>query len=196
MRHLTSDEMIDALDGTLTGAPARHLQHCATCRDQLADVEALIGTLRSVEVPDPPAALMARVSATVRAAIEADTSRARPAPWLAWRLLVPSGALVAVVVALVSTLAARAPLSTAAAGSELAAMIGDTELAPDLDADASWRLLGALVAESDPTTLSQAEILAPAGLAGSIDRVVIDLTPQEQAELMRLLREELDGTGG
>jgi hypothetical protein len=103
---------------------------------------------------------------------------------------------VAVVVALVSTLAARAPLSTAAAGSELAAMIGDTELAPDLDADASWRLLGALVAESDPTTLSQAEILAPAGLAGSIDRVVIDLTPQEQAELMRLLREELDGTGG
>jgi hypothetical protein len=60
------------------------------------------------------------------------------------------------------------------------------------DVDASWDLMAALADDVDFDTGENGVAILP----GAADRAAGHLTAAEQEELVRLLREELQGTGG
>ena len=51
MTHLTSDQLIDAMDGVLAPDHQAHLAGCGECRGQLADLQGVFGEAKPVSVP-------------------------------------------------------------------------------------------------------------------------------------------------
>ena len=50
MRHLQPDELIDVAEGTRTEAAEPHLRACARCREQLADLRAMLSAAADADV--------------------------------------------------------------------------------------------------------------------------------------------------
>jgi hypothetical protein len=99
-RHLGPDEFTAALEASPEGAVAAHLASCATCRDELAALQASWDALAAVEVPDPSPLFWDHFSARVRKATTETTPAA--GPWwstrrLVWGMGVTAAALILVV---------------------------------------------------------------------------------------------------
>jgi anti-sigma factor RsiW len=185
--HLTPDELVDLLDGGLASARHAHLDTCDHCRREAAQLQSLMGDLRAVEVPEPPAFFWGRFSAGVRSAI-ADQPVRPLGRWFDWPVLAPLAGLALLVVALVSAVPASQPPSVAPASETLAAS------APDAvpTAESEWAMLEDLVGDLDIDAAYEAGIATHPGTA---DAVVLQLSLGEQQELLRLLREELRAGG-
>src|SRR5262249_7593962 len=66
MTHLTSQQFVEALDGTLTRKAAGHLSHCDACRREVDTLRALMTDVESArEVPDPSPLFWAHFSERV-----------------------------------------------------------------------------------------------------------------------------------
>lgn len=183
MNHLSDNELVDALDGTLQAGPAVHARDCAVCQDRLADLAHALASAREAAIPDPSPLFWDHLSARVRAAI---ADQPRPAQrWLAWPVLVPFGGLALLVVALVSGIVRhelpRQPESLSADAVRL-----ETEDA----VEAAWALTANLMGTA-PTSVETDVPVRP----GSAEYAALQLTPAEQTELVRLLREELKAGG-
>ena len=90
MAHLAPEQFVDIADGVLaesSGDVAPHLAACAACRQQLADVRAMMAEAVDVEVPEPSPLFWEQLSSRVRAAV-AEEAPPRGA-WREW-LLHPS----------------------------------------------------------------------------------------------------------
>jgi hypothetical protein len=91
-------------DGELTGAEAErvraHLTGCARCRDTLEELSAMVSAARTLERPEPPAALWRALEGVLERPVELAEPRAAPLPWwLRWRVF-GAGALAGAAVAL------------------------------------------------------------------------------------------------
>jgi hypothetical protein len=180
MTHLTSDELVDALDGTLAAAPQAHLDACPPCQLQVAELEAVLGETRGVDMPEPSPLFWQYLSTRVRDAIEAEPIAAGTwGGWLRWPVLAPIAALALVVMALAVALPRQAvpPVDVAVVYEE-----------PDTSGDDSFAIVAGLVGEMDwDTAISAGLSVAP----GAAELAVVELTATEQQELTRLLRAEL-----
>ena len=181
MNHLTSDELIDAAEGTLDAARQPHLDTCEACRQQVADLAAVLGEALAVAVPEPSPLFWSHLSQRVRTAIDAEPQTAGGwRQWLRWPVLAPIAALVLLVVVLgvalprQQTVPATAAITTAPA---------DTDRS-----DEGFALVADMVGDLDwDTAMSAGLAVAP----GAADRAVLELTATEQQELTRLLMAEL-----
>lgn len=182
--HLTSDELVDAVEGTLADHRTTHLAGCEVCTREVASLAAVLREASDLGIPEPSPLFWERLSDRVRTAIAAE-----PAPgggvasWLKWPVLAPIGALALVVLALVMTLPAPTmdPVQQAARLEETAS---DVTLSED-----GWSLVTEIVGELDWETASAAGLtVAP----GDAERAVLELSLQEQQELHRLLTAELE----
>lgn len=186
MSHLTSDEMVDAADGTLPPGRRAHLASCEACR---RDAELLAGLLHEaaeLPIPEPSPLFWTHFSARVREAVARERAPARGwSAWLRWPALVPVAGLALVLLVLVGTLprsgarpeaqAANAPEAPAAA---------DVALGRD-----NWELVAEAVGPLDWDTAGAAGLaVAP----GDVDAVLLDLDEDVQRELSRLLIRELE----
>ncbi len=184
MTHLTSDELVDALDGVLETARKAHLDACPPCRQHLAGLAAVLRDTRDVPVPEPSPLYWQHLSERVRAAIDADPLTAGGwRHWLRWPVLAPIGALALVVMALMVAVPRQRPVTTTAA------VTGAADPSPAAAAiDDSWVVVADLVGDMDwDTAVSAGLAVAP----GAADRAVLELTAAEQQELTRLLKAEL-----
>ena len=192
MNHLTADELIDAVEGRLEAGRQAHLETCEQCRGQLADLSSVWREARAVDMPEPSPIFWQHFSQRVRTAIDAD---ALPSTgwalagwhWLGWPGLVPLGA----VALLLMTLLLRGPAQLDPTASPVAvndaAVSGAT--ADDIAlADDRWVLVADIVGAMDWETASAAGLIVEPGAA---ERAVLELSPDEQRELTRLLRAEL-----
>lgn len=180
MTHLTSDQLVDALDGVLEAGPQAHLDACPPCRQQVAELEAVLGTTRGVDVPEPSPLYWQHLSLRVRTAIDAEpVATGGWGSWLRWPVLAPIAALALVVMALAVTLPRQSVPSA-----EVAAVID----APDTSGDESFAIVADLVGEMDWDTAMSAGLAVEPGTA---ELAVLELTATEQQELTRLLRAEL-----
>ena len=186
MTHLTSNDVIDALDGSLDNARRAHLESCAACR---AEVEGRASVLREVTrggKPEPSPLYWDQLSARVRQAV-ARVEPERNSPWRQslwdWRVMTPVVGAALVVFAFIFTPArqtARPPshaMNTRGVGVELVA-----------SADAGWSVVADLVASMDWDDAAAAG-LSP--LPGAAEQALVDLNDDERAELHRLLEAEL-----
>lgn len=182
--HLTSDELVDAVEGTLADHRTAHLAGCDACTREVASLAAVLREASDLEMPEPSPLFWERLSDRVRTAIAAE-----PAPgggvasWLRWPVLAPIGALALVVLALVVAV----PVPTI--GPEPQAAVVEDPVAGVTLSDSGWSLVTEMVGELDWETASAAGLtVAP----GDAERAVLELSLQEQQELRRLLTAELE----
>jgi len=71
MTHLTSDELIDAMEGLLPAERQAHLAACDACRRELAELSSVLGEAKRVSVPEPSPLFWQHFSSRVRTAIAA-----------------------------------------------------------------------------------------------------------------------------
>lgn len=185
MSHLGPEQLVDALEGALTGTAREHLAACGKCQREVVRLAGLLEGAREAGVPEPSPLFWSHFSDRVRAAIEADDRhQSRRATWR-WLVAAPLGALTAVAIAVALT-GPRRPLPEPDAPQA-------QEIAPGADvatSDAStWALITDLVGDLDWDTASAAGLALPPGLA---DEAAAALSPGEQQELTRLLRVELE----
>lgn len=184
MTHLTSDELIDAVEGLLEAERRAHLESCDWCREQVAQLAATFHEAREVEVPEPSPLFWSHLSARVRAAIEAEPTPGGWRRWVTWPVLAPVAALALVVFALAVSVP-RPDDTTPMAENEPPPVAVEATPATD----DSWTLVADLVGGIDWDTAVEAGLGVRPGAA---ERAAMDLTPQEQRELRRLLTEELE----
>ena len=199
MTHLTADELIDAMEGVLEAPSQAHLDSCEQCRRELAGLSSVLGEARAVDLPEPAPHFWQHFSRRVRTAIDAEAlpSSGWPA-WLRtgapgaaaalgwrWPVLVPLGAVAVLLIAIGLRTPApiEPPSSPAAANNAVTATADDLALADD-----RWVLVADIVGEIDWDTASAAGLVVEPGAA---ERAAFELSPDEQRELTRLLRAEL-----
>ena len=183
MTHLTSDELVDALDGVLEPSRTTHLDACGPCRQQLADLGAVLRDTRQVDVPEPSPLYWQHLSARVRTAIDAEAAPSGGwQHWVRWPVLAP----IAVLALIVMALAVAVPRQTAVTPD--VAADGAADGAVDQPLDDSFAMVADLVGDIDwDTAISAGLTVGP----GAADQAVLELTVAEQQELSRLLKAEL-----
>ena len=179
MTHLTSEELIDAVEGTIDEARQPHLDTCDVCRQQVADLASVLGEALAVAVPEPSPLFWEHLSQRVRTVIAAEPPAAGGwGSWLRWPVLAPIAALALIVMALAVAFPREARIAPEVATGE----------ASDTTLDDRFTLVADLVGDFDwETAVSAGLTVAP----GAADRAVLELTALEQQELTRLLQAEL-----
>jgi hypothetical protein len=177
MTHLTADELIDAMEGMLAPERQAHLTSCDECQRELAELSNVLSEAKQVSVPDPLPLFWNHFSERVRGAIDADVAAGPAWPeWLRWQVLAPVGALAVLILTLLIALPRR----------DNTEMLLETSV-EELPPSDNWVMLTDLVGDIDLDTASAAGVIEP----GVADEAVLQLTAEEQQELTRLLRAEL-----
>ena len=177
MTHLTSDELLDAMERVLAADRQAHLATCDECRAQVAGLSITLSEAKQTSVTEPSPLFWQHFSERVGTAIDHGAAGANWPSWLRWQVLVPLGAVALVILGLLvsmpnpdvsdSPLALRAP-----------------EAPQALD---NWAMVAELVGNIDLDTASAAGVIEP----GVAEQAVLHLTVEEQQELTRLLKAEL-----
>jgi hypothetical protein len=203
-RHLTPDEFVDLLDGRSREIPAGHLAACEACQRQLTELRQAWEAAVSVPAPEPSPLFWDHLSARVRAAVAEESAPRRP--WwvmnLGWRsaMLAAVGAAAALIIAVnlggpgtgdvrFSTNSAQATMSVAIQPSmPSAAPSAADAAAASLDDDEPLALMVDLASEVDWDSVDDVTLAA----RGGADRLIVDMSDDERAELQRMLKEALD----
>ena len=191
MTHLTPDELVDAIEETLTPARRAHLHDCPRCAQDVMQLSAVLRESRSVKTPEPSPLFWDRLSDRVRHAISVEPIAPPFVHWFQWPVLAPLAALSL----LVFVLASAVPQGPT--GVQRFQVAEQTARADNLAAsaaiDESWDVMSELLADLDIETAHAAGIAVS---PGSADEIALHLSSSEQQELVRLLRAELQRAGG
>jgi hypothetical protein len=203
MTHLSPEQLLDVADGTRPDQDFPHLQSCASCAREVADLRGTIDAAAEVDVPEPSPLFWTHLSQRVRDAVAdeqpgaADPKRVGPPavsqafanPW--WRLAAAT-AVVAVVAAVFLPQRQQVVPSATGVSSTLPGNVRQPVDVPAFDDDAALSLLADLTSGMDWEATAEAG-LVPA--VGAVDSVVLALSVEERLELYWLLQEALGGAG-
>jgi hypothetical protein len=213
--HLSAEELVDAVDGTLAVVARTHLESCPACRQEAAQLSAVLAETARVAVPEPSPLFWKHFSTRVRDAIVAEPQVKVWPRWFEWPVLAPLAGLGVLVLALMSAVdrsvparhASDAPgvLTSASASArgtsgelrrnlaEAASGRGGGPVEHDTIAiDTAWEVLSDVVGPLDVEAAQEAGIATALGTA---DRFVLQLTQSEQEELVQLLQQEVGRVG-
>jgi hypothetical protein len=207
MTHLSPEELLDIAEGARP--EHAHLSSCATCRDEVIEMRALMGAVAAADMPEPSPLFWDHLSSRV---IDAVTMEAPPAPtrddrwgWVfnvwSWRLAAPLTAFAAAALVVAVFVAShRSPAlpvpsqqaATAAPAPEVAALpavdAGNTNDSPfDSASDPSFAFVADLTTGMDMDTALDAGLVSD----GSAEHAITHLSEGELRELAKLLTEEI-----
>ena len=179
--HLSPDEFVDALDDALPAARAAHLDACDRCQGEVAELRAALGDASAVPVVEPSPLFWDHFSARVAHAVEAEAKPARRWWQPVWRPV----AGVAAVAAMVLAVAPQPGPDTGTSPSSVTMVSDAGSLAPE--DDGSWEFVVGLSADLAFDDVREAATPA----AGTADEAIAELTAEQRAALVRLLRQEI-----
>jgi hypothetical protein len=165
MNHLTPDELLDAIEAVLPESRRGHLDTCGACRSEVVELSTTLRDARATDVPEPSPLFWEQLSNRVHQSVASAT----PTP----RASSPSWFRWPVLAPLAAMALILFALTNAVHMTNMDATSAPTIADATLDADESWALV-------------------PLGTA---EQAVLDLTDEEQQELLRLLEQELKGAG-
>jgi len=186
--HLTPEQLVDVAEGTTRESSLPHLASCEACRDQLADLRAMLSAAASVDVPEPSPLFWDHLSARVGEAVAAEPASPGWNWWLRAAMPFALATVAALVIAFVATTRLMAPEPVEAPRPLVLATLPAREtLAPEVT-DPSLLLVADLTETLDFDTAREA------GLASrfSADHAITHLTEGELQQLRDLLQHELD----
>ena len=197
MSHLNPSELIDLLDGTLPPARAAHARECPRCRDEVDRARLALDDARGVETGEPSPLFWPQFTARVRRALDAEP---RPSRWLphAWRLSPAAFGLLAaaiIVAGFAAWLLRPMPAGVETAPSGIATVQPSGIPAPasaplleNAEADAGWDLVAGLAESLEWDEVASAGVSVRPGAA---ERALLQLSDEQQEELVRLLEAEI-----
>lgn len=188
MTHLSSDEIIDVVDGTSSDARTAHVEACAQCRQQVDELRRVMAMAREDRVPEPSPLFWDHFSERVRRAVAG-----QPAPvsrWhdvFSWRVLVPAASLFMIFSMFVGGVV-KYRSQTDRVDLAMREEVAGAAVAAVAQEEASWALLADLTSTLDvEAVVAEGIVVGP----GASDRAVAQLSSEEAAELRRLLKAEL-----
>ena len=201
MRHLNPEQLLDAAEGAADGVVLAHAATCERCAADVARLKTTLAAVSDVEVPEPSPLFWDHFSARVRDAVsdeqrEPGTQQAAPRMSLfgrSWWLASAIGVAVVVIAAVLSWRADSPvvpPGIDTVAGVQAELLLDDTMTPAAPVEDASLDLLADLAADLDWDDATEAGLGVS---AGTVDRVVMELSAVEREELRRLLTVEMAG---
>jgi hypothetical protein len=207
MTHLTDVELVDAIDGTLAPARARHLDACETCRAKASAMRETLSRAADAEMPEPSPLFWEHFSARVQEGVRAES--VAPSGWFGWAQSATvkwamSGALLTLLlVAVVWRASAPRPGSSASGPAATASSAGPADPdAFDPDLDEAWALVRTIADDVARDTPASDEIawdeVATEGFGvrpGAVEHAMVALTGDERSELLRLLQAETKQPG-
>jgi len=196
--HLTPEQFVDLADGTQPESAVPHLAACDACRNQLADLRAMMTATADVEVPEPSPLYWHHLSSRVRDAVAQQSQQSWRARVMRPFVLVPSlGAVIAAAIfaVVVANRTAEAPARLPALP-----LAFNSTVVPETSP--SFQPLAPFGATDDPqlnlvaavaTTADWDEMMDEVAMstADTSDAVAAALTQDEQRELQRLLTEAI-----
>jgi hypothetical protein len=208
-RHLSPEEIVDAVDGVLQATRRGHLERCAECRQEIEAIGTLMTDVAAAgEMPAPSPLFWDHFPGRVLSAVERAPAR-RPGGWrLTWPVVAMIGAaMVLIAVGLVSTsitpsmpavlqpivesapppIAAPAPDTVAGPG-RVAALEGPSNDDASPAAARSWNRM--VTAGRD---VSAEDVLGVAPTGPGTAVLIEDLSQRELQEFARLLRAQMGG---
>jgi hypothetical protein len=196
MRHLARAELVDSLDGLLPPDRAAHLEACARCREEAHELSEVLRNAGGIAVPDPSPLFWDHFSARVSEAVAA-TPPPRAAAWgerirRRGPLLAAGAACLILAFAVLRMPGSLAPTGTMSGPAVLESAIPSSSPSDSVADDDAWSLVQ-LVADEVP--LQEAQEAGLVAAPGSAERMALELSPRERAELAVLLRHELKGSG-
>jgi hypothetical protein len=191
MKHLSSDRIIDIVEGVRTESAEPHLQSCQMCRRELDELRAAMRVAANIDVPEPSPLFWNHLSARVRDAVAAEG--APRAVGAAWWLTLAVGTVAAVLVAI--GVSVYRPALPAAGLPEAAVASPDQMQALGATDDAAMSMMADLAAESDWETAREVGLAGLTNNVGGADAALGVLTDGERVELQRLLKEALAKPG-
>lgn len=181
--HLTPQLIVEAIEGTLGSAAREHLGACDACRAEVDRVRAILQEAESAApAPEPSPLFWDHFTDRVREATSTiPVTRARW--WDAWwrPALVVGGAL-AVVLLMVMT------QRTEPQGPGVDRVVADADAWPSFDPD-GWELVVSLTDDLGWDDVQQ--VASPK--RGVADALIDELSPQERAAFVKLLKQEMGG---
>jgi hypothetical protein len=199
--HLADQEIVDAIEGTLTPSRAAHAASCADCARPIEELSAIAGDAAAVnkDVPEPPAFFWTQFSANLRAAVAAEPLPGRRFAWMyGWTRSPYAAAAVAIVIIALMPLgtwlsrpdapAESTRVSMTAPASEGVDPVGD--VFADIDQDEAWAVVRSLAEGLDQHEMDQEGVSAR---PGSAEHLTLSLSDPERVELARLIEEQLKG---
>lgn len=200
MNHLSRSEFVDVAENRLGGDRLRHLDACADCRREALALTDTLAAIRTEDVPEPSPLFWDHLSARISEAIDHEPL---PQPaWLRWlplgRVRVAAAGLALVVFALLAGYVGWISRSlTQPPPSLVEQTLQDTETVdPDvLDASLPPDAWDVIAAAAGQLEIEEAHEAGLAPRPGPVERVTLDLTPQERGELLRLIEDEMKGNG-
>jgi hypothetical protein len=186
MTHLTSQEFVEALDGTLAPKAAGHLSHCEACREEVDALRALMTSVESArDVPEPSPLFWAPFGDRVTRATS-DLVPGRAGWWESlWKPAVGLAAAAAATI-LVVTLH-RAPDVARHGPSGAIESLAPAEFPAVAADDASIEFIANLASGLDP----EARQAAASPSTDATAAVISQMTPAQQAKLIRLIRQQM-----
>ena len=184
MKHLDDSEFVDLVDGTLHATRVAHAESCDACRAKADTVRAMLSAVESTPAEEPSPLYWDSFAARVRERIDAPASSAR---WFGLPRLAVVGLGVLAVILLAVNLVSP-PTLTSPTGPEAPLATTDVPFYDDLEADQEWAVVRAA---ADDLDIEDAEAEGLTARPGTADRLALELTAAERAELIRLLQEEL-----
>lgn len=187
-KHLSSGELIDLAEGTRARASTPHLDACAACQSQLAELRTAMSAAATFEVPEPSPLFWDHLAERVREAVRAEgvpPSRSAFGACAPRRFIYPlaGGALAALLMAAMLTVGGGDPRLPADAQRRTASSAPAEAMADD----PSLTLVADLTADMDVDTARAAGFTADL----SAEHAVAQLNELELRELQRLLRKAL-----
>jgi hypothetical protein len=191
MTHLSAREFVDALEGALEASRKAHLDTCEACRQEVSELRSLMADVTiGGDVPEPSPLFWPEFRRRVHSATGLGAAGSRFGWLLGWRPLTALG----------MGAAALIMIATLRTGADPGA--GEVPaLADTIEVDEGSVSIEALLAtEAEPWTVvvdaalsvtEFSDIQAP--IPGSAELLVEDLTMEERAELLRLLKAEIGG---
>jgi len=194
-KHLSPEQLVDAVDGVMSVAHREHVDACTACRAQLTTLRQVMTHVEAAtSVPEPSPLFWDHFSRRVQAATAAEP----PAPmsrWLrSWRVL-SFGAMLAAAVMIITIQIVKMPSPISGPTESRTAEVSSTapSAADTVSADGeSWQLM--MMLASDLSSDELHDVTAP--MISAASTMAPQLTPAEQREFVRLIRHEIGGAGG
>ena len=185
MTHLTDDQAAAIALGEAAAAHEAHAAECATCAARVRACAETLHDVAALDVPEPSPLFWTQFANQVTTAID-ESNDHRPgttAPGRAW-MGIAAALILAVAALLVST------RSNAPSIQELVETpVADVSLGNLDDEDEAWAIVQSVASDL------RYEEVRDAGIAprqGTVERAAEELSDDERAELVRLLRAEID----
>jgi hypothetical protein len=187
MTHLTEDQAAAIALGEAAPGHETHAAECATCAARVRACAETLHEVAALDVPEPSPLFWTQFANRVTHSIdeangEADDHRAGTvSPGFAWMGI--AAALILTIAALLVSSRSAPP----APQESVLAPAGDVSLG-NLDDDEAWAIVRSVASDL------QYEEVRDAGIAprqGTLERAAEELTDEQRAELVRLLRAEI-----